>query len=83
MNARLDRQSGTFLISGNRANRIEDVLNSSLYSDIVAHKFEIDGALYENIYALLRKMNINSKSLYGNLEGLARSIKMEMQVYSA
>ncbi len=83
MNARLDRQSGTFLISGNRAVRIEAVLNSNLYSDIVAYKFEIDGSLYENIYALLRKMNINSKSIYGNLEGLARSIKMEMQVYSA
>jgi len=27
-------------------------------------------------------MNITSKSIYGDLDGLARSIKMQMQIYS-
>jgi len=34
------------------------------------------------VFALLRKMNVTSKSLYGDLGGLARSIKMELQAYS-
>lgn len=45
-------------------------------------KFHVDHRLYASLFALLRKMNINSKSLYGDLGGLARSIKMQMQVYS-
>ncbi len=45
-------------------------------------KFEIARCLYESIFALLRKMNITSKSLYGDLDGLARAVKMEMQVYA-
>jgi hypothetical protein len=82
LNVRLDRQAGSFLLSGNRGLRIQDVLNSELYNDVKMYKFVIPNDLYEGIFVLLRKMNITSKSLYGNLEGLARSIHMQMQIYS-
>lgn len=82
MNARLDRQAGCFLISGNRGSRIEQVLSSKSYESCDLRKLVVHHELYEGIYALLRKMNITSKSIYGDLGGLARSIKMELQVYS-
>lgn len=82
LNARLDRQAGSFLLSGNRSVRIEDVLNSDLYSAVDIRKFVIDGSLATGVFALLRKMNITSKSLYGDLDGLARSIRMQMQIYA-
>ncbi|AUQ27074.1 FRG domain-containing protein [Dickeya zeae] len=81
LNIRIDRQSGTFLISGDRKKRIEDLLSLELYKNTRMIKFKISYELYHSIYALLRKMNINSKSIYGDLSGLAKSIKMDMQVH--
>lgn len=83
LNARLDRQAGSFLLSGNRGLQIQDVLNSDLYADVAFYKFRVPHELYIGLFALLRKMNITSKSLYGDLDGLARAIRMQMQVYSA
>lgn len=82
LNARLDRQAGTFLLSGNRGSRLEKVLQLEIYHGISVRKYRICHELYTGVYALLRKMNITSKSLYGDLDGLARWIRMEMQVYS-
>jgi len=83
LNVRLDRQSGCFLLSGNRGVRISEILNSTVYTDCNFIKFILPGNLYEALFALLRKMNINSKSIYGDLQGLARSLRMEMSIYSA
>lgn len=83
LNARLDRQAGSFLLSGNRGLRIEDVLSSSLYAQATKYKFVIPANLYTGVFALLRKMNITSKSLYGDLDGLAHAIRMQLQIYSA
>lgn len=82
LNARIDRQSGSFLLSGNRGKKIEEVLSSELYKDVDMQKLEIPCELAPGVYSLLRKMNVTSKSLYGDLDGLAKSIRMEMQVYS-
>lgn len=82
LNARLDRQAGSFLLSGNRGLRIQDVLDSEPYANVTMYKFRVAHELYTGIFSLLRKMNINSKSLYGDLDGLARSIRMQMQIYS-
>src|SRR5438270_14083986 len=81
-NERLDRQGGCFVVSGNRDSRIAEVLETHLYSSCTFIKFTIAACLYPNIFALLRKMNVTSKSLYGDLDGLARSIRMQLQVYS-
>lgn len=82
LNARLDRQAGSFLLSGNKGLRVENVLSSDLYAGTRQIKYVISSAMCGGVFALLRKMNITSKSLYGDLDGLARSIKMQMQIYS-
>lgn len=81
-NVRLDRQSGSFLISGNKGERIADLLNSNIYEGCDFEKFTIPGGLYKQLYALLRKMNITSKSIYGDLQGLAQALRMEMMIYA-
>ncbi len=82
MNMRLDRQSGSFLLSGNGGAKIQKIINLPIYSNVNMLKFSIDYSLYESVYALLRKMNVTSKSLYGNLDGLAKHIRMELVVRS-
>lgn len=82
LNIRLDRQSGCFLVSGNKEVKIEDILSQDIYRDCCFTKYIISNQLLNGIYALLRKMNINSKTIYGDLQGLALSIKMDMAVHS-
>jgi hypothetical protein len=82
LNARLDRQAGSFLLSGNRGLRVEQVLGSQLYMQTEFLKFVVSPELCSGVFALLRKMNITSKSIYGDLDGLARAIRMQMQIYS-
>lgn len=82
LNARIDRQSGTFLISGNIEKTIESTINSDLYNQCDFRKIIIPAQLYEGIFVALRKMCINSKSIYGDLSGLAKSIRMEFQMYT-
>ncbi len=82
LNARIDRQSGTFLVSGNLERTIESIVNLPLYETATVLKFRVPARLYENVYVALRKMSINSKSIYGDLGGLAKSIRMELQSYT-
>lgn len=82
MNVRIDRQSGTFLISGNLEKTISSIISDSIYESTKMIKFNISYSLYEGIYVALRKMNINSKTIYGDLSGLAKSIKMELHAYT-
>lgn len=82
LNARIDRQAGTFLISGDKEKRIENLLSCDMYKHVEMIKFIIPSDMYQNIYALLRKMNINAKTIYGDLSGLAKSIKIDMQVHA-
>jgi hypothetical protein len=81
-NLRLDRQSGCFLISGSTKTSIEYLLSNSMYNGIENHKIIISGKFWDNIYTLLVRMNITSKTIYGDLEGLSKSIKMFMKAYS-
>jgi len=83
LNVRLDRQSGCFLLSGNRGVKIEKILDSSVYGGCDFTQYILAGALCEQLFALLRKMNINSKSIYGDLQGLARSLRMDMAIHIA
>lgn len=82
MNVRIDRQSGTFLISGNLEKTINSIISDPIYESTSIIKFNISYLLYEGIYVALRKMSINSKSIYGDLSGLAKSIKMELHAYT-
>lgn len=82
LNARIDRQAGTFLISGNLEKTIDSVITSTIYESCNLRKIIIPSSLYEGVYVALRKMSINSKSIYGDLSGLAKSIRMELQAYT-
>jgi len=81
-NARIDRQFGTFLISGSLEKRIEEILSLDLYSKVDMVKMIIPPDLYEGVFVALRKMGINSKTMYGDLAGLAKSIRMELSAYA-
>jgi hypothetical protein len=82
LNNRLEKQAGTFLISGAFNKSIEELLGLEIYSDVIMEKMCISHEFYENIYALLRKVNIGPKNIYGDLHGLAMDIQLEMRVYS-
>jgi hypothetical protein len=81
-NLRLDRQSGCFLFSGTAKKSYEELFESDLYKDIDIQKINIKNGIWENLFTLLLRMNINSKTIYGDLEGLSRSIKMLIKAYS-
>lgn len=81
-NSRLHRQAGSFLLAGDSRRRIEDILASKDYSGTTIRKYIISHRFYKSIFALLRKMNLTSSSVYGDLSGLALAIKMEMLVYA-
>lgn len=82
INRRLDLQAGSFLTSINRRTKIEDAMMNPIYSDVEMVKYQISSSLYETVYVLLRKANITSKSIYGDLEGLGRSVRMELAAYA-
>ena len=81
LNVRLDRQSGCFLLSGKPGLKIESLLASDRYGKVDCVKIVIPKDFYSNVYALLRKANINSTVVYGDLSGLGRSIRMSLFAY--
>jgi len=82
LNKRLDRQKGSFVFSTDTTATLEEVLMSPIYRGCRVIKFIINKALHTNIFALLRKMNLDRRVLYGDLHGLGRAIQMEMIAYS-
>jgi hypothetical protein len=83
LNVRLDRQAGSFLIPSNVGRRIVETLSSPMYESIEALKYLIPGHLYCDLFDLLCKMNITSKGLYGDIDGLARSIRLKMKIQAS
>lgn len=81
-NLRIDRQAGCFLIAGCIRKTIEQLLKSTIYDDIDNYRFLIPCRFWENIFTLLQRMNIDSRTVYGDLEGLSRSIKLFIKAYS-
>ena len=45
-------------------------------------KIVIPISMYDQLFSLLEKVNINAKVLYGDLNGLSMSIRMELIAYS-
>jgi hypothetical protein len=83
LNARIDRQAGCFLVSGNKGMGIEELIESDSYSDVDCRKIVLSASIAQNVFALLRKMNISGKSIYGDLGGLARSLALQIRIYAA
>ena len=82
LNARLDRQGGSFILSGNKGVRLEELLFSEPYSDCDIQKIIVQKKFFPNVYALLNKINISSRTVYGDLQGFAKSLGMEMTYYA-
>lgn len=82
LNVRIDRQAGTFLISGNREKTISEILFQNTYKECEMYKYIIKANLYDDLFRLVRRMNINSATMYGDLAGLGKSIKMQATFYS-
>lgn len=83
LNSRMEKQGGTFLMSGSFNKTIDELLELDIYKDVSMTNILIPKNLFTNIYALLRKMNIGPKSIYGDLFGLAKHIQLEFKVYGS
>lgn len=83
LNARIDRQAGCFLVSGNKGKKIIDLIESEEYKEVDMLKIIYPGNKIESIFALLRKMNISGKSIYGDLNGLEKSLSLDLKIYAA
>ncbi len=82
LNRRLDLQKGSFLFSSNPGIKLNRILQSSKYSVVDKIEYIINPKLFKACYSLLEKMNINSKIIYGDLNGLGISIKNELKSMS-
>lgn len=80
-NLRIDRQYGTFLISGSLEKTMNEILSLDLYANVDIVKLTVPAVIYEGAFVALRKMGINSKTIYGDLAGLSKSIRMELNAY--
>lgn len=82
LNVRMDRQLGSFITCGAHGCDIEETFKSN-YSSIVVDKLIISKSMFEQIFALLRKVNITGSAIYGDLSGLSKTIAMQVKVYSS
>ena len=82
LNNRLEKQAGTFLVTGSFNKSIEELLELDIYNSVSMEKICISQKFYKNIYALLRKVNIGPKNIYGDMHGLAMDIQLEMRVFN-
>ena len=83
LNARIDKQSGCFLVAGNKGRRISEIMADPGYKAVTMNKYILPGEKIESVFALLRKMNISGKSIYGDLMGLSRSLALDLKIYGA
>jgi hypothetical protein len=79
MNARLDRQMGCFLVSGQPSAKLHQAVTSKFYQDVRIEKVIVPARLRRDLHRLLVKLNITGKSIYGDLEGMSKAIRMELQ----
>jgi hypothetical protein len=80
-NLRLERQCGSFLIPTDLSIPFESILNHKRYESACIEKLIVPASLFPACFALLRTINLSARSLYGDLDGLGRSIRMELQAY--
>ncbi len=76
-NTRLERQKGTFLVSGNVRSRISDIPNANIPKEAV-EKIDIPATFTREVFRLLTSMGIDNSRLFSDLDGLAADIKSMM-----
>jgi len=80
LNLRLEMQQGCFLFSGKPGQTIKKLFSKNIYDNIKNYFYVLPCSESKEIYYLLRKMNIDGRTIYGGLEGLAKSSYLEMHV---
>lgn len=83
INKRIDRQAGCFGVTTIPANRFHEKLRDEIYKDVEQLKFNIPYSLIPQLWALLRSMNINSKTIYGDLQGLGNFLRAAVKIYAS
>jgi hypothetical protein len=76
-NLRLERQQGTFLLSGNVKRRIGDLLPGFL-SPTEITRIDIPASLSIQVYRAMSKMGITSARLFSSIDGLGKDIAREL-----
>ncbi len=76
-NLRLERQKGSFLISGNIGTKALDLLNLQMSPDSFK-KIVIPTSLANDIYIVLKKMGINNARMFSDIDGLGKDVKNEI-----
>lgn len=76
-NLRLERQKGSFLISGNIGTKALDLLNRQMSPDSFK-KIIIPTSLANEIYTVLKKMGINNAQMFSDIDGLGKDVKNEI-----
>jgi len=82
LNPRIEMQKGCFLLSCNIALPIEILLGDKFYNEVTKLRFVTSCSEWNEIYNFLRKMNIDGRTIYGDLKGLSISTNQTMLAYS-
>lgn len=82
LNKRVEKQRGTFLYTNDTSmGTYDEIFETDVYKDVEIYKLEFPSKNWDNYYSILNKMNINGKTIYGDLDGLSKYIKMFIQAY--
>ncbi|WP_186129112.1 FRG domain-containing protein [Burkholderia gladioli] len=80
MDERLVSQSGTFVLPGVIDKPLQAILDGYDSDEELLHKLVLPGALRVDAMKWLYRMNITNASLFQGLDGLARSIALELEI---
>lgn len=84
MNARLIAQSGTFIVTRQVGDAIEDIVVNQRYPEDTLVKFELPADLVRlSAMRALYMMNVTNATLFPGLDGLARSLAYELEFHWA
>jgi hypothetical protein len=80
MDQRLVAQSGTMVVPGVLDKSLDEILREYRDEDILIKKIILPQGLREEAMKALYRMNITNATLFPDLDGLARSIRVELEV---
>jgi len=80
MDQRLIAQAGTFVLPGLLHQPLDMILDQYTCSDELLRKIVLPSNLRDEAMRSLYRMNITNASLFPDLEGLARSIALELEI---
>jgi hypothetical protein len=80
MDDRLIAQSGTFVVPGVIDKPLQEILDGYDASEELLHKIVLPATVRVDAMKWLYRMNITNASLFPGLDGLARSIALELEI---